>query len=266
MSAGAKKKKVFLGKDRRVWRNISSYCARQKYNQLINNSIKFYHRDWLCKRNSAFKIPIIGSENSSPVVQTQAAVTQEKKKKKDKPYLKPKVVVASLPLQYKSLDYVSNNCHLKNVRIESIFLGFDKIWKEQRPFMRVGRHNLDRVRFWKVLGLKKLGAFLLNVGKSSLPLSLASQEYWSGLLVPKAKQSGFGLFFLQVVTGNQNEAIAKKEQRRVLCIYLHRILSLDPQFFFPIIPPQIKPAGKDLVKKPEAWESLAIFCAKELHG
>ena len=35
--------------------------------------------NWLCKRNSAFKIPIIGSENSSPVVQTQAAVTQEKK-------------------------------------------------------------------------------------------------------------------------------------------------------------------------------------------
>ena len=82
MSAGAKKKRtrVFLGKDRRVWRNISSYCARQKYKQLINNSIKFYQRHWLCERNSAFKIPIIyrslGSENSSPVVQTQAAVTE----------------------------------------------------------------------------------------------------------------------------------------------------------------------------------------------
>ncbi|KAM9674468.1 uncharacterized protein ACBT57_005797 [Dama dama] len=29
---------------------------------------------------------------------------------------------------------------------------------------------------------------------------------------------------------------------------------------------QKRPAGKDLVKKPGAWESLAIFCAKELHG
>ena len=54
----------------------------------INRHMKCKERNKLHRRlekNSAFKIPIIGSENSSPVVQTQAAVTQEMKKKKTNP-------------------------------------------------------------------------------------------------------------------------------------------------------------------------------------
>lgn len=48
------KKTVFLGKERRAWRNVS-YCPRHMYKS-ANSSMKFYHREWLCKWNYAFKI------------------------------------------------------------------------------------------------------------------------------------------------------------------------------------------------------------------